>query len=209
LKHGHDVALGTRDVAKLAEFAAAHPTARIGSTAEAAAFGELAVLAVKGSAALETLRGVAAQLAGKTVVDTCNPIADAPPTDGVLSYFTGPNDSLLEQLQREFKAVKLVKAFSSVGTLGMVNPKFTGGPPTMFIAGDDAAAKAAVTTLLTQFGWEAADMGPAIAARAIEPLCMLWCIPGFVANDWMHAFKMLRGRRRRQPQQPSQRSGRQ
>ena len=145
MKHGHDVALGTRDVAKLAEFAAAHPTARIGSTAEAAAFAELAVLAVKSSAALETLRGVAAQLTGKTVVDTCNPIADAPPTDGVLSYFTGPNDSLLEQLQREFKAVKLVKAFSSVGTLGMVNPKFTGGPPTMFIAGDDAAAKAAVT----------------------------------------------------------------
>ncbi len=192
LKHGHEVTLGTRDVTKLAEFASAHPKARIGSMAEAAAFAELAVLAVKGSAALAALRGVATQLAGKAVIDTCNPIADAPPTHGVLSYFTGPNDSLLEQLQREFKAVKLVKAFNSVGAPSMVEPKFAGGPPTMFIAGDDAAAKAAVATLVTQLGWETADMGPSIAARAIEPLCMLWCIPGFAANDWAHAFKMLR-----------------
>ena len=61
----------------------------------------------------------------------------------------------------------------------------------MFIAGNDAAAKAAVSGLLAELGWGVADMGPAIAARAIEPLCMLWCIPGFQNNDWHHAFKLL------------------
>ena len=192
IQHGHEVTLGTREPAKLAEFAAGNPKARIGSTADAAVFAELAVLAVKGSAALEALRGVAPQLAGKTVIDTCNPIADAPTQNGVLSYFTGPNDSLLERLQHAYPQLRLVKAFNSVGVPSMVEPKFAGGPPTMFIAGDDAAAKTQVGMLNQQLGWETADMGPAIAARAIEPLCMLWCIPGFASNDWMHAFKMLR-----------------
>jgi 8-hydroxy-5-deazaflavin:NADPH oxidoreductase len=88
-------------------------------------------------------------------------------------------------------AVKFVKAFSSVGAPAMVQPKLAGGPPTMFIAGDDAAARAQVAQIVKAFGWDVADMGPALAARAIEPLCRLWCIPGFVANDWVHAFKVL------------------
>ena len=62
----------------------------------------------------------------------------------------------------------------------------------MFICGNDAAAKKTVGAVLEQFGWEAADMGAAAAARAIEPLCILWCIPGFLRNDWTHAFKLLR-----------------
>jgi predicted dinucleotide-binding enzyme len=85
-----------------------------------------------------------------------------------------------------------VKAFNSVGAAAMVNPAFKGGKPTMFIAGNDATAKQKVSAILDQFGWEVDDMGSAAAARAIEPLCMLWCIPGFVRNDWYHAFKMLR-----------------
>jgi len=192
LAHGHEVALGTRDPGKLAEFAAEHPSARIGSTAEAAAFAELAVLAVKGGGALQAARDAGPHLAGKTVLDATNPIADAPPVEGVLSFFTGPNESLMEQLQREFPQVKFVKAFNSVGSARMVDPKFAGGPPTMFIAGDDAQAKAAATRILAEFGWDVADMGPAIAARAIEPLCVLWCIPGFREGSWMHAFKLLR-----------------
>jgi predicted dinucleotide-binding enzyme len=192
LKYGHEVMLGTRDTSKLAGFAAEHPKARIGSTRDAAAFAELAVLAVKGTAAIEAVQGAAAQLAGKTVIDATNPIADAAPVNGVLSFFTGPNDSLLERLQREFPAPRFVKAFNSVGSASMVDPQFAGGPPTMFIAGDDAGAKAAVSGVLAQFGWDVADMGPAVAARAIEPLCILWCIPGFVSNDWVHAFKLLR-----------------
>jgi predicted dinucleotide-binding enzyme len=74
----------------------------------------------------------------------------------------------------------------------MVNPKFAGGKPTMFVCGNDAAAKKTVWSILDQFGWETEDMGAIEAARAIEPLCMLWCIPGFRQNDWVHAFKLLR-----------------
>jgi predicted dinucleotide-binding enzyme len=192
LKHGHAVMIGTRRPQQLAEFAAAHPGVRVGSTAEAAAFAQVAVLAVKGSAALQAARDAAPHLDGKTVLDTTNPIADAAPADGVLSFFTGPNESLLESLQREFPRVRFVKAFSSVGSARMVDPEFAGGPPTMFIAGDDADARAQAAALVAGFGWDVADMGRAIAARAIEPLCILWCIPGFRENSWTHAFKLLR-----------------
>ena len=74
----------------------------------------------------------------------------------------------------------------------MVNPEFKGGRPTMFICGNDDGAKATAAKILDQFGWETADMGKVEAARAIEPLCMLWCILGFTRNEWTHAFKLLR-----------------
>ncbi len=57
---------------------------------------------------------------------------------------------------------------------------------------DAAQAEAVVATVLDQFGWDAADMGGAIAARAIEPLAVLWCIPGFLQDSWAHAFRLLR-----------------
>jgi 8-hydroxy-5-deazaflavin:NADPH oxidoreductase len=74
----------------------------------------------------------------------------------------------------------------------MVNPKMEGGPPTMFICGNHAGSKAEVKEILVQFGWDIEDLGAAEAARAIEPLCILWCIPGFLENRWNHALKMLR-----------------
>ena len=98
----------------------------------------------------------------------------------------------MERLQREFPGARFVKAFNSVGNPFMVNPQFGGGKLTMFICGNDKGAKKIVETILDQFGWETADMGKAEAARAIEPLCMLWCIPGFLRNEWTHAFKLLR-----------------
>ena len=73
----------------------------------------------------------------------------------------------------------------------MVDPRFEGGTPTMFICGNDDGAKATVTEILDEFGWDTADMGAVEAARAIEPLCMLWCIPGFLRNEWTHAFALL------------------
>ena len=97
----------------------------------------------------------------------------------------------LERLQKEFPEARLVKAFNSVGNSRMVNPNFAGGKPTMFICGNDDAAKKTVTGILDQFGWETADMGKAEAARAIEPLCLLWCIRGFLHDEWKHAFKLL------------------
>lgn len=192
LKHGHQVRVGTRTPAKLGEWAAANPPIAVGSFADAAQFGEIVVLAVKGTAAREALElAGAANLAGKPVIDATNPIADAPPVNGVLKFFTDLDDSLMERLQRAFPDAHFVKAFSSVGNACMVNPQFKGGKPTMFICGNSDAAKATVRGVLDQFGWETADMGKVEAARAIEPLCMLWCIPGFLRNDWVHAFKLL------------------
>ena len=85
-----------------------------------------------------------------------------------------------------------MKVFSCVGNAFMVNPELPGGPPTMFICGNDAGAKAEVRGILEQFGWDIADMGAAEGARAIEPLCILWCIPGLTGGGWQHAFKLLR-----------------
>ncbi|MGA2017660.1 MAG: NAD(P)-binding domain-containing protein [Opitutaceae bacterium] len=193
LKHGHEVTMGTRDVLKLGDWAKQNPKGRVGSFADAAKFGEVVVLAVKGTVAADALRGAgASNLAGKPVIDATNPIADAPPANGVLRFFTSHDESLMERLQREFGDAHLVKAFNSVGAACMVDPKFKGGKPSMFIAGNDASAKKTTAGILSEFGWETEDMGSAEAARAIEPLCMLWCIPGFRQNDWVHAFKLLR-----------------
>lgn len=192
LKHGHQVKVGSRSPAKLAEWSAQTPGSATGTFAEAAQFGEIVVLAVKGKVASEalTLAGMK-NLAGKTVIDACNPIEDAPPTNGVLRFFTDVNESLMERLQHQFGDANFVKAFNSVGAPRMINPQFAEGRPTMFICGNNEAAKKQVAQINEQFGWETADMGGAEAARAIEPLCMLWCIPGFTRNQWTHAFKLL------------------
>ena len=193
VKHRHEVMLGTRDPAKLADWAARNPNARVGTFAEAAEFGELIVLAVNGKASSTALGLAGAEnLAGKTIVDATNPISDVPPVNGVLSFFTKQNESLMEQLQQEFPDAHFVKAFNSVGSDLMVNPRLEDGRPSMFICGNEAAAKKAVTEILDQFGWETLDMGAVEAARAIEPLAILWCIPGFLRNEWTHAFKLLR-----------------
>ena len=191
-KHGHEVRIGSRDAAKLGDFSAKSGIAA-GDFAETAAFGEIVVLAVKGSGALSALALAGdASLAGKIVIDTTNPIADEPPQGGILRYFTGPNDSLMERLQAAHPAARFVKAWSSVGNSFFVDPVFPGGPPTMFICGNDAAAKAEVTSILRVFGWGVEDIGPVEGARAIEPLCQLWCAPGLQRNQWTHAFKLLK-----------------
>jgi predicted dinucleotide-binding enzyme len=189
--HGHEARIGSRSPAKLAEFS--HTSGVLSGTfSEVAAWGEHLVLAVQGRVAEAALGAAGAgNLRGKVVIDVTNPIADEPPEDGVVRFFTGPNDSLMERLQARFPDARFVKAFNIVGNAVMVNPTLPGGPPTMFFCGNDAQAKAVVRSLLTQFGWEPADMGTAKAARAIEPLCQLWCIPGFREQRWTHAFKLL------------------
>lgn len=188
---GHSVRIGSRDADKLAAFAT---EAKIGhgTFTSVAAESEIVVLAVKGTAAEAVVRENAAALSGKIVLDATNPIEDAPPEGGILRFFTGPNDSLMERLQALAPTARFVKAFSCVGNHLMVHPKLPGGRPTMFIAGDDAGAKAMVTALLDTFEWDAEDVGGAKGARAIEPLCQLWCAPGFLRNDWVHAFKVLK-----------------
>jgi predicted dinucleotide-binding enzyme len=194
LKHGYEVMRASRDPAKLADWKkGAGDKAHTGTFAEGAKFGDLVVLAVKGTASEEAIKLAGPDaLAGKTVIDATNPLADAPPVNGMLQYFTGPNESLMERLQKLAPKAHFVKAFSSVGNAMMVNPDYGGIKPTMFICGDDAGAKKEVTGLLEKFGWEAEDMGAVEGARAIEPLCMLWCAPGFLRNSWTHAFKLLK-----------------
>jgi hypothetical protein len=194
LKHGHDVMRGSRAPGKLADWKGkARGNAAAGTFAEAARYGETVVLAVKGTAAASVLDlcGPGA-LDGKTVIDTTNPIAEKPPVHGVLSFFTTLDQSLMERLQKKAPAARFVKAFSCVGNALMVNPQLPGGPPTMFICGNDAAAKGEAQEVLKRFGWEIEDLGNAEAARAIEPLCILWCIPGLTGHGWMHSLKLLR-----------------
>ena len=193
LKHGHQVAIGTREPAKLRDWAAGNKGAAVKSFADAAAFGEVLALAVAGQVAVEAVKLAGAGLAGKPVIDACNPIGGGPPVNGVLSYFTTQNESLMEQLQKASPTALFVKAFNSVGNAQMINPQFSGGRPTMFICGNDAQAKDTVAQILDRFGWETEDMGAVEAARGIEPLCKLWCIPGIGKGDWSpHAFKLLR-----------------
>ena len=195
LSEGHQVTLGTRNISKeeVVKFSKENPQIHIGTFNETAQFGDLIVLAVSGGAVIEAI-----QLAGrphfsnKPVIDATNPIAPAPPVNGVLRFFSDINGSLIEKIQEELPEAKLVKAFNSVGNAFMYKPQFAGGKPTMFICGNDQGAKKTVTDILTAFGWETEDMGMVEAARAIEPLCMLWCIPGMLHNQWGHAFKLLK-----------------
>jgi predicted dinucleotide-binding enzyme len=194
LKHGYHVMRGSRDPGKLSTWLKSAGTkASTGTFTKAAEFGNVIVLAVKGNAAESAVKLAGVEtLQGKTVIDATNPIAELPPVNGVLQFFTEMNRSLMERLQTLAPEAHFVKAFSCVGNALMVNPQLAEGKPTMFICGNHAKAKAQVQEILTQFGWDTADMGAVEAARAIEPLCMLWCIPGMVRNQWTHAFKLIK-----------------
>lgn len=165
-----------------------------GDFTETSNYGDILVLAVKGLVASDALHTIGpANLKNKIIIDTTNPIAEAPPQHGLLRFFTDINRSLMEDLQESFPNVRFVKAFNSIGSALMVNPAFEGGiKPAMFICGNDEQAKSEVKEITDLFGFETEDMGSAEAARAIEPLCMLWCIPGFRENSWGHAFKLLK-----------------
>lgn len=193
LAHGHEVMIGSREPAKLQDWARQHRGLRTGTPDETAKFAEVGVLAVKGTAAAAmVLAAGPANLAGKALIDASNPIADAAPVNGVLRFFTTLDDSLMERLQQEFAQIRFVKAFNSVGSARMVDPVYAAGRPSMFICGNDQPAKDVVARLLDELGWDTEDMGGVEAARAIEPLCMLWCVPGFRNNQWTHAFKLLK-----------------
>ena len=196
IAEGHEVMLGTRDVQKEAvvKWLSQNTSARAGSFKETAKYGELIVLATSGDITAAVIESAGIEnFNGKVVIDTTNPIDHTrPPVNGVLPYFTTNEESLLEQLQKIVPGAMLVKAFNSVGNSFMYKPDFGGQKPTMFICGNDQDAKKTVTGILDAFGWETEDMGTAVSARAIEPLCVLWCIPGFLGNGWSHAFKLLK-----------------
>lgn len=188
---GHPVRIASRDGTKLEAFSAA-TAIQAGTFGEVAAWSDLIVLAVKGTVAAAVTASIAQAAAGKVLIDVNNPIADEPPEDGILRYFTGPNDSLLERVQAAAPAAHCVKAWSCVGNSFMIHPQFPGGRPTMFICGNDIAAKQTVAAILDGFGWDSEDIGTAKGARAIEPLCQLWCAPGFLRGQWGHALKLIK-----------------
>jgi predicted dinucleotide-binding enzyme len=191
---GHEVKLGAREATN--EKAAAWvkesgPRASAGTFADAAAFGELVILATLGGAnksAIEQARPE--NLNVKVLIDATNPLDFSrgfPPTLALSG-----NDSGGEQVQRLAPGALVVKAFNIVGNAQMFKPMFEGGPPDMFIAGNDAGAKQKVTALLTDFGWNTVDLGGIECARHLEAMCLVWVLYGARTNQWNHAFKMLR-----------------
>ena len=191
---GHNVTLGTRNTTKeeVVKFNEATGIA-VADFENTAANAELIVLATKGTVTEDALKLAGINnFSGKIIIDATNPIADAPPLNGALQFFTSMNESLMERLQKLAPDAKFVKAFNSIGNALMYKPNLAGGPPTMFICGNDDNAKKTVTQILTSFGWETEDMGKAEVAGSIEALCILWCARGFNQNKWMHAFKLLK-----------------
>ena len=195
LNEGHQVMLGTRNISKedVIKWKNENKNGLLGSFQDAAQFGEIIVLAVSGLVVEDAINLAGkSHLSNKIIIDATNPIATVPPDNGVLKFFTTLEESLMEKIQKQLPDAKIVKAFSCVGNALMYKPNFNGILPTMFICGNDDPAKKTVTDILTSFGWETEDMGKVEAARVIEPLCILWCIPGFIRNQWTHAFKLLK-----------------
>jgi 8-hydroxy-5-deazaflavin:NADPH oxidoreductase len=180
LRHGHEVRVGTRQ--------SAVEDLPVGSPAQVVADAEVVVLAVQGAAAVELVSRLAAELDGKILVDATNPL-DA--SAGGPQLFVGTTDSLGEQVQRAVPGARVVKAYNTVGNALMVDPDLPGGPPTMFIAGNDPAAKETVVGLLRETGWDVADLGGIEASRYLEPMCMAWVAYGARNGTWTHAFRLL------------------
>ncbi len=190
---GHDVKMGSREPAnpKATAWATeAGSKASAGTFADAAEFGELVVLATLGAAADSVLRAAGPdRLAGKIVIDTTNPLDMSA---GFPKLSVGHTDSGGEQVQRLAPDAHVVKAFNTVGNPLMFRPDLPGGPPDMFICGNDDDAKKKVSALLADFGWGVVDIGGIEGSRHLEPMCIVWVAHGFRSGSWNHAFKLLR-----------------
>ncbi|PYQ31851.1 MAG: DNA-binding protein [Acidobacteria bacterium] len=188
---GHEVTIGSRDPGKLQEWASASARVSAGTFADAATFGDILVLATLGTGTLDAIRlaGVDA-FDGKVVIDATNPLdfsKGMPPT-----LYVGTTDSLGEQVQRLIPKARVVKAFNTVGNAHMIHPQFPGGPPDMFLCGNDAEGKKIVSQICEAFGWGVADIGGIESSRYLEPMCMTWVLYGVLSSSWGHAFKLLR-----------------
>lgn len=190
---GHEVKVGSREPAsdKLREWKGkAGPLASTGTFAEAAGFGDLVVLATLWSGTENALRLAGADaLAGKPVIDTTNPLDFS---SGIPRLSLGHTDSAGEQVQRWLPRARVVKAFNSVGSPHMVKPAFPGGPPDMFLCGNDEGAKRTVEALCGELGWPTIDLGGIEASRYLEPLAMVWITHYFRTKTGNHAMKLLR-----------------
>ncbi len=190
---GHQVMMGSRSASNAAalEWAAnGGQEATVGSFAEAAEFGGLMVFATKGVANDAVVAAAGPEkFAGKVVIDATNPLDFGA---GYPDLALKGDDSGGEALQRALPGAKVVKAFNVVNCSLMFRPDLPGGPPDMFIAGDDMAAKETVRGILTDFGWPAIDLGGIRSARWLEAMCIAWVMAGMATQNWRQAFKMLR-----------------
>ncbi len=191
---GHEVKMGSREAAneKAAVWASTSGiNASTGTFADAAKFGDIVVLALLWSGTENALKLARAEnFAGKVVIDAINPLLIEPGKPIALALCH--NDSGGEQVQRWLPSAHVVKAFNSVGNNLMFKPDLPGGPPDMFIAGNDSAAKQTVAGILDSFGWVTIDTGGIEGSRLLEPLCILWVNYGMRTGTWNHAFKLLR-----------------
>jgi len=192
---GHEVEMGSRSATNEDALAWAREMgkqASAGTFADAAAFSEIAVLATLGVANEAVLESAGPErLRGKVVIDATNPLdfsGGMPPKLAVAG-----DDSGGERVQRQLPGAHVVKAFNTVGNALMFRPELPGGPPDMFIAGDDADAKRTVGAILDDFGWGVVDIGGIEGSRYLEAMCMAWVLAGVHGGNWNQAFKLLRG----------------
>jgi 8-hydroxy-5-deazaflavin:NADPH oxidoreductase len=187
---GHEVTIGTRDPAgneELRAWAEEHGM-RVGTFADAAA-AELVVLAIKGVAVEEAIDQAGRErFAGKVVIDATNPLDFSGGGPGLA---VGHTDSGGEIVQRAIPDARVVKAFNTVNAGLMADPNLPGGPHPMFIAGNDEEAKRLVAGLLSDFGWQAYDVGGIERARELESLVVLWVAIGQRRGAWDHAFTLV------------------
>jgi hypothetical protein len=173
---GHEAMIGTRDPSQSGDkLKAKHEALRVGTFAEAAAFGEILFNAISGKVSIDALKLAGeSNLNGKVLVDLSNPLdfsKGMPP-----SLFVSNTDSLGEQIQRTFPQLKVVKALNTVTAQLMVNPgQVAGGDHHLFVCGNDAGAKETVKGILKEFGWtNILDLGDITNARATEAVLPLW-----------------------------------
>ena len=187
---GHEITFGVRDVANpkikpLLEQMGGR--AKATTVREAVAGAEAVVLAMPWAAAKDAI-GAAGDLSGKIVVDCINPV-----TADLTGLAIGQTTSAAEEIGRWAKGARVVKAFNMTGAGNYLNPLYGGQAASMFICGDDAAAKGAVSTLAAELGFEVIDAGPLSSGRLLEPLALLWIRLAYVDGLGPNiAFKLLR-----------------
>jgi predicted dinucleotide-binding enzyme len=191
---GHEVKMGSREAKNEKALAWAKemgPKASAGTFADAAAFAEIVVLATLGVANESALTAAgAANLRGKILIDTTNPLDHA--GGGPPQLAVSGNDSGGERVQRLMPEALVVKAFNTVGAPQMFRPSFADGRPDMFICGNNADARKKVAGLLGDFGWGVVDIGGIEGSRYLEAMCIAWVLAGIHGNNWNIAFKLLR-----------------
>jgi len=192
LATGDEVKLGSRDPEKLADFVkSAGKGASAGTFEETVRFGEVIALATLGQGTENAIRLAGPKnFAGKVVIDATNPLDFS---KGLPQLYVGHTDSLGEQVQRWIPEARVVKAFNTAGNALFYKPSLPGGPPDMFICGNDENAKKTVSSICQKFGWGVVDIGGIDGARHLEPMCMVWVLHGIRSKAWSHAFKLLRG----------------